>query len=311
MRRILYIGPTKKIDFLGGVKVMCRHVEALTERGFDAYIHLNDASLRPDWFKTTARFSVRTSFSPSDIIVLHDDNPGILKQLATWPNDKVVFCQNHYYASEFGLGQLSPDERLAYRDFLACSATVASWLRRRFPHARVEVVPAFCDDRVFRHSAAKSDVIACAPKKRRFEASFIRREFEAGPASSGWSWDVLDGVPEERMAAGFARAKVFLSLSRHEGLGMTPLEAMSCGCIVAGYTGVGGREYATSENGFWAADDDPEAAVVALERAASLARGGGPALDAMVENAKATARAWSYAPFVDALSAFWGERARS
>ena len=57
-------------------------------------------------------------------------------------------------------------------------------------------------------------------------------------------------------AAAMGEAGVFLSLGRLESLGLTPLEAMACGCIVAGFTGIGGQEYASPANGFWAAEDD-------------------------------------------------------
>jgi len=36
---------------------------------------------------------------------------------------------------------------------------------------------------------------------------------------------------------------MFLSFGYPEGFSLPPAEAMSCGCIVAGYHGMGGREY--------------------------------------------------------------------
>ena len=65
-------------------------------------------------------------------------------------------------------------------------------------------------------------------------------------------------------------AKVFLSLSRLEGFGLTPLEAMASGCVVAGFTGIGGREYAIPDNGFWADEDDFPACVAGLAKAVEL-----------------------------------------
>jgi len=41
---------------------------------------------------------------------------------------------------------------------------------------------------------------------------------------------------------------------------------MACGCVVAGFTGFGAREFATTQNGFWAEEDD------CLECAGQLAR---------------------------------------
>ncbi len=86
---------------------------------------------------------------------------------------------------------------------------------------------------------------------------------------------------------------------------MATLEAMASGCVCAGFTGVGGQEYATPENGFWAPEDDCEAAVDALAQAADLVKTGGPPLARLVEAARETARHWSYAVFRPALEDFW------
>ena len=97
----------------------------------------------------------------------------------------------------------------------------------------------------------------------------------------------------------------FLSLSRMESVGMTPLEAMACGCVCAGFTGVGGQDFATPENGFWVPEEDCVAAVDALAEAADLLRNGGPALERRLEAGRETARQWSYARFREALEETW------
>lgn|SRR5262249_53807656 len=37
--------------------------------------------------------------------------------------------------------------------------------------------------------------------------------------------------------------------AHQESLGLTPIEGMAAGCLVAGYHGYGGLEYATAQNG--------------------------------------------------------------
>ena len=46
-----------------------------------------------------------------------------------------------------------------------------------------------------------------------------------------------------------------------------PLEAMASGCIVVGFHGSGGLEYATDANGIWLRPDHLEAAADALAQA--------------------------------------------
>ena len=46
-----------------------------------------------------------------------------------------------------------------------------------------------------------------------------------------------------------------------EACPLVPLEAMASGCIVVGYTGYGGLEYASSQNGFWFSPEQLEEVV--------------------------------------------------
>ena len=104
---------------------------------------------------------------------------------------------------------------------------------------------------------------------------------------------------------------------------LPPLEALACGCLVAGFAGFGGFDYLRQldpggyvppvplrpvpwgGNACISADHDVFGAVTGLERLSDLWRAGGPALDAALDNARATAAA--YAPEVRraALPAIW------
>jgi glycosyltransferase involved in cell wall biosynthesis len=86
---------------------------------------------------------------------------------------------------------------------------------------------------------------------------------------------------------------------------MTTLEAMAAGALCAGFTGIGGLEYATPENGFWVAEDDCEAAADALAEACAIATSGGPELARRLEAGYETARQWSYAAFLRQLEETW------
>jgi len=64
-------------------------------------------------------------------------------------------------------------------------------------------------------------------------------------------WVCIDNVNESKVAEIMSESAIFLSTSVYEGLGLPPIEAMACGCIVVGFHGDGGLEYATNDNGFW------------------------------------------------------------
>jgi glycosyltransferase involved in cell wall biosynthesis len=101
------------------------------------------------------------------------------------------------------------------------------------------------------------------------------------------------------------RASVFLSLNRFEGMSLTVVEAMAAQCLVAGFTGLGPREYTSPINGLWVEEEDCEACARALVEAVVMAeQNSGPA--ALMRHAAAvTAEQWSHARFTRALETFW------
>lgn len=292
----------------GGNKVAFRHVEALNALGYDAVVR-QLGGLPPAWFEHTARWELSNGRpDPDDILVVPEDAAELMAALAAWPNRKVVFCQNPYAAAAQGVGRLAPAAQAQYRTFMACSPGVALWIARYLDHDVVAAVPAFADERLFR-PAAKQRVIAAMPRKRPAELLAIRHMFErlAGAEAAAWRWELIDGRSESETAAALGGAAVFLSLARLEGMSMAIVEAMACGCLTAGFTGIGPREYVTSLNGLWVEEDDCEAAARALLCAVRLADEDAAAAHLMRHAARATAAQWTYAAFVPALEAFWRE----
>jgi hypothetical protein len=304
LRRVVYLVFSPRI-LNGGNKVTFRHVEALTALGFDAVVRIVGGGTGPTWFRHAARMEDdSTPLRDDDILVLPEDNADALRRYAGLPNRKLVFCQNPYYAAA-GLGAVDPATADAYRSFIACSQGVGAWISRFFDYDRISVVPGFADERLFA-PAAKSAVIACIPRKRPMEARAIHHMFTrlyAGPTP--WRWTLLEDVTEAEVAGAMAGAAVFLSLNRFEGMALTTVEAMASSCLVAGFTGLGPREYATSINGFWVEEDDCEACARALVRACVLADENAGGAELMRHAARATAHQWSYAAFVRALEDFW------
>ncbi|SEQ34704.1 Glycosyl transferases group 1 [Faunimonas pinastri] len=304
MSRIVYvlIG-TQRLT--GGHKMIVRHVEALKALGYPAVLRIEGSAPVPDWFSHDVEVESGTPPRDGDVLVIPEDATAVLKHYAASPHRKIVFCQNHFYAAANGLGRLTQEELASYREFVACSRSAASWIARFLPHRSVDVLPAFADERRFR-PGEKQPIIACASRKRPLElriVNFMFRRLYGGKLS--WRFAVLEAASEEQVARTFAEAHVFLSLSRLEGLGMTTLEAMASECVVAGFTGIGGREYATSANGFWVEEDDCEACAHALVKAVTLVERGGPGAQMMRGAAAETAAHWSHARFIEALDRFW------
>jgi hypothetical protein len=88
---------------------------------------------------------------------------------------------------------------------------------------------------------------------------------------------------------------VFFAVQETEGFGLPAIEAMACGCLVAGFPGTGPfpPPYATPENGLWAPDRDVKAATDAVSRAIAIAKTGGPPLEAYRDATRRTLARYS------------------
>jgi len=133
----------------------------------------------------------------------------------------------------------------------------------------IHVVRPFVDP-VFRASAAKERIIAYNPHKRSADSQFIIGSLKSRhPQLRTVQWVPLTGMDRASVAQVLSKAMVYASFAELESLGLLSLEAMRSGCIVVGYKGQGGREYATDQNGLWVRDGDVHAFVDALALALS------------------------------------------
>ncbi|MDB5442082.1 MAG: hypothetical protein JWP73_458 [Phenylobacterium sp.] len=305
MARLLYFAfPTGGVQ--GGQKMILRHVEALRGLGFDATCVTGPQNVVPEWFEHRAPIITAYELRQDDILVLPDDAHDALRKAAALPHRRVVFAQNPYIMAALSLSAMDGFAADRFPPFIAVGRGLAGLINRLYPQAQVELVPCFADERTFRPRGPKRAAIAYVPKKRPLEAKVIPGLFERlHPRHRDLDWTQIEKASERRVADVFAESSLLLSLSRLESVGMTPLEAMACGCVCAGFTGVGGGEYATTDNGFWVPDDDCVAAADALAEAADVVKAGGPALQRRIEAGRETAARWSYAVFRAALEEVW------
>jgi hypothetical protein len=310
MARIVYLVFSRG-GLSGGHKIILRHVEALRDLGFSAIARTGPINKLPTWFEHRAPVEVGTPFKDDDVLVVPSDALPVLAQAVDFKQRVVVFVQSLFdvAAESFEVLDRYPAERLT---LIAAAPGIAAMLAKAYPDAQVELVPAFADERLFRPAAERQDAVAHIPRKRPLEVAAIRGFLKKlHPEWPHLPWRAIEEASEAETAAVMGSSSLFLSLGRLEGLGLTPLEAMSAGCVCAGFTGVGGRDFATPENGFWVPEDDCQAAAEALCQAADLTRSGGPALARYREASRATAAQWSYAAFLGRLEEVWTRLAPS
>jgi len=304
MPRIVYLSWAAH-EIAGGIKMVFRHVEALCGAGFDACVATPDAK-PPTWFDTAVPvLSLDDLTRGTDVLVFPENHNGFLRRFASWPNHKVVFCQNQFMVRR-GLGGQRDYADFGVRHVICPTELVAAFCRRRCPQQNILLAPYGIDGQLFYPRRPKGLHIAFAPRKRPAEAAFIRDLFQAdNPSWAPIPWVPVDKLSESEVARILGESLLYLSLARFEAFGLLALEALASGCVVAGFTGFGGRDYATSGNGFWAGEDDCLDAVDQLSRATRLAVEGGDRHRYLVDNAQRTAAFYSYDHFVRQLSECW------
>jgi len=305
--RIVYLSwPATEIA--GGIKLVFRHVEALQAASIDAVVATPGAE-PPGWFQTTVPIvDVSQLTSGDDILVFPENHHAMLKGFAARPNRKLVFCQNQFMVVR-GLGR--PGGVRDYADFgisgILCEGSyVADFCRMRFPKLPIAIVPVGVDHALFCFQPNKKLQIAFAAQKRPLEATFIWDLFSAkNPEFASWPWVEIRGASERQVAAVLKESSVCLALCRFESFSMTILEAMASGCVTAGFTGFGARQFTTARNGFWAEEDDCIQCADLLSQAVRLVSTGGARYGDILEAARDTAAYYSCQRMAQCVVDFW------
>lgn len=309
MSRIIYLSINNQDIPTGGCKVIYRQVEALAQLGFDAYVTWREGQPRPDWLEHNAPIldvSQPTSLLPTDHLVMSELAHEAFATFRTARCARYVLVMNHYYVFR-GLQDHADFAAAGVPNVLALSGVIARFMERCFQIAHVPVLPAPNDTAFFR-PAAKKRQVAFMPRKRagdlRQILEIFRRRF---PQHQGVRFVPIDKMDEAETARLLGESEIFLSLNHYEGLGMPPLEAMAAGCQVVGFTGGGGDDYATPQNGIWINETDQLGFAFAIAAALDRAQSDDPQRAAMIAAGHATAERYSLPRMRDALRDFWGE----
>lgn len=256
----------------GGELVNFQHVASLRKSGWRAVVLLDDSSQvvmpsRP-FSVPMVQHGAGLKFAPHDVVVMPEVTPHKAWQSMAQQCRVVMHNQNPFYTYR------SFDNILALNTFglfgaLCCSRFTREVLQRWGSTIDWQVVQPFVLP-VFVQAGLQSGVqrkrqIAFMPRKRPAEAPLLKAMFiSMYPELADVPWVEISNMGRAEVAQLLAESQVFASLSHLEGLGLPPLEAMAAGCLVAGFTGQGGAEYATPDNGRWVEEGDLEGFVHAL-----------------------------------------------
>jgi hypothetical protein len=246
--------------------------------------------------------------TPDDVIVVPEMR--MAEALATFPqNRKVLISQNPFshMRSHARALEAQADPASCFVHTIGISELCVS-VCDLLGHSPLGYVPVTMWPERFPFREDKEKRIAFMPRKRRDEAAVITAALEARGKLRGYQLDPIDSAPLSEVAARMARARIFISLQSREGLGFPAAEAMATGCIVVGYTGLGGDEYFDTTTGIPVPEGDTAALVRAVEDAIAEYEDSPERLDRLRRHASETVnRRYSPEAFLTSLFRVWQE----
>lgn len=278
--KIYFICPNNKFAS-GGVKQIYRQVETLNKNGFDAYILHKKIGKKDEWFNINVPIlyspkifkQLKYAYKGSKLnflkkIILYflernsekiDKNAIIVFPEIYGPNiyniepevSKVIFNQNCYYT--FGYFSIYADYKInPYNHPKTLATIVASedaknYMKYTFPKSKILKMTLGIDNSIFNYFENKEKQICFMPRKLGDDVIQVISILKQRNLLKGWNLIPIDNKTEAEVAEIMKKSTLFLSFNHKEGFGLPPVEAMSCGCYVIGYTGQGGKEYFKSE----------------------------------------------------------------
>ena len=296
---------TRRAANSGGEAVNEDHVLALREMGYRAYLfYIEDAPI--GHFASRApilRAGASMAFDHRDVIVVPEPWRMHIDGFALMEVKKVMHCQNPYYLFN-GVDDVSVIARKGISAVISCSDYTSGLLRRMgYPGPLQTVQPALSP--LFRPGVTKKQQIAYMPRKREHETNFVKGLFHSlYPNLCDVPWVPIHDMALAECAQVLSESAVFAAFSHIEGLGLPPLEAMASGCMVVGFHGLGGSDYATPHNGLWIAEGDHFAYAHGLAEALRAAASPDWCVSVR-EHAQATAARYCSQRFRSDLKGFW------
>jgi len=254
-RRLLFVCYPDTNHPIGGVKQIYRQVELLHKAGWNACVLQEQPGFRPDWFSSDApvldlaTYKATPPSADTDLLVLPETwLTNVPHYLPGIP--KVIFNQNAFYS--FGLSGVCDNRTLdlyRHQDIRAV-VTVSNDSRNLLvegcgiPAERCFALINGIDRQLFHAPAVKHRRVVFLGRKHVDHARKVALMASQHPKLKDLSFQELPRMQHEEVANALKNALIFLSCGHPEGFGLPLAEAIACGCLVVGYHGLAGRDFA-------------------------------------------------------------------
>jgi Glycosyl transferases group 1 len=281
MKNKIYFVCPDNLTPTGGVKQIYRQVDILNKNGFNACVLHKKKGFRSNWFKNSTKIesnktiftiikhlfkknknsTLKNKFNEISIFFQHKTNIKIdEKDILVFPEiydyhisdvmpniDKVIFNQNCYYT--FGRSTInSTENKNLYANPKTLATIVVSDNSKKYissfsPLSKIHRIRLGIDSIVFHYNPNKKKQIAFMPRKLNEDVVQVINILKFRNNINNWSFVSIENKSEDEVASIMKESQIYLSFNYNEGFGLPPAEAMACGCIVIGYSGMGGHEY--------------------------------------------------------------------
>ncbi|BAP33581.1 glycosyl transferase group 1 [Chryseobacterium sp. StRB126] len=280
-RKIYFICPSVSVPF-GGIKQIYKYVNILNNHGYNAAVLLKKNKKKANiWYpftKISYHYELIKNIENSSSSKNHKNSlyeklkiffhcffsPQIEKDALfvfpeiygksfhkTIPNHQyVILNQNCYYTFQgygYDYNEENPYLSKNCMGTIVASENAQKYFDLVFPSHNLYKARLGIDTEVFNFGNKKKRKIAFMPRKLSEDSLQIINIIKARKKLNDWEFFPIDNMDEKEVAQHLKESVFFLSFNHREGFGLPPIEAMSCGCFVIGYSGQGGKEYFKEE----------------------------------------------------------------
>ncbi len=229
----------------GGTKRLYRHVFHLNRLGFKAFIvhykkgfvlSWHGCKVPVKWLEDNLLFSV------DDTLIFPEGLPSLMKQTQHLNCNRIAIALNWAYI----FNSLPKGEN--WKDYGITRDITPSPIIKDFLELSMGVDVTLIDNYI------DTSKFAYKPEKKKNKIVYLTRKDSSGDILSfifkrkegvfkKWEWMPLDDLSEDNYAEQLSESRIFLATSSREGMPTSALEAMASGCVVLGYSGIGGNDY--------------------------------------------------------------------